>query len=166
MRNNRTLLLTRAAMTAAIYVVLTYFINAFGLASGAIQIRISEALCILPVFMPEAIPGLTIGCLLSNILTGCALPDILFGTLATFIGALGTYALRKRRFIFTLPPVISNMVIIPLVLKFAYGVGDAWLLLMITVGIGEAISVCGIGMVLYAALKKVRHRLFPAEKPV
>ena len=113
------LFITRAAVIAALYVVLTLFISAFNLASGAIQVRISEALTILPVFTPAAIPGVAIGCLLSNIITGCALPDIIFGTLATLIGAIGTYLLRKTKFIFTLPPVVSNAVIIPFVLRYA-----------------------------------------------
>ena len=72
MRNKKVLFLTQAAVIAAIYVVLTIFISAFNLASGAIQVRISEALTILPFFTPAAIPGLAIGCLLSNLLTGCS----------------------------------------------------------------------------------------------
>ncbi len=83
------------AMIAALYVVLTFIANTFGLASGVIQIRLSEALTVLPFFTPAAIPGLTIGCLLSNWMTGCVLWDIIFGTLATLLGALGSYALRK-----------------------------------------------------------------------
>ena len=70
MEKKSALFLTQAAMIAALYVVLTYIANLFGLASGVIQIRLSEMLCILPVFTPAAIPGLFIGCLLSNILTG------------------------------------------------------------------------------------------------
>ncbi|MBO5487616.1 MAG: QueT transporter family protein, partial [Eubacterium sp.] len=86
--SNKVLLLVQAAMIAALYIVLTFIANALGLASQAIQIRFSEALTILPYFTPAAIPGLFVGCLLSNILTGCALPDIIFGSLATLIGAL------------------------------------------------------------------------------
>ena len=88
-----------AAITAASYVVLTYIANAFGLASGAIQIRLSEALTILPVFSPYAIPGLFVGCILANTLTGCALWDVIFGSIATLIGAIGTYLLRKYKFV-------------------------------------------------------------------
>ena len=163
MRNRKTLMMAYGAMIAALYVVLTYFISAFGLASGAIQIRISEALCILPVFTPAAVPGLFVGCLVSNILTGCALPDVIFGSLATLLGAWGTWKLRHTKFLFTLPPVISNMVIVPLVLKFAYGLGDAWWYLVVTVGIGEFISVCVLGKILHAALKKVKH-VFPVTE--
>ena len=78
MRNKKVLFLTQAAVIAAIYVVLTIFISAFNLASGAIQVRISEALTILPFFTPAAIPGLAIGCLLSNLLTGAAVYDAVF----------------------------------------------------------------------------------------
>ena len=90
--------LTQAAMIAAIYVVLTFVANAFGLANYAVQVRFSEALTILPIFTPAGIPGLFIGCLISNILTGCAIPDIIFGSLATLIGAFGTRALKSNRF--------------------------------------------------------------------
>ena len=99
MRNKKVLLIVQAALIAAIYVVLTYFISAFNLASGAIQVRISEALTSLPVFTPAAIPGLFIGCLLSNLLTGCMPLDVVFGSLATLIGACGTYALRKHKWL-------------------------------------------------------------------
>ena len=118
MRNKKVLFLTQAAVIAAIYVVLTIFISAFNLASGAIQVRISEAPTILPFFTPAAIPGLAIGCLLSNLLTGAAVYDVVFGSLATLLGAVGTYLLRKHKFLCTLPPVIANMVIIPFVLRY------------------------------------------------
>ena len=158
--NKKVLLLCQGAMIAAVYVVLTVFINAFGLANGAIQIRISEALCILPIFTPAAIPGLFVGCVLSNIITGCAIYDIVFGSLATLLGAIGTYYLRKTNFLFTLPPVISNGVIIPLVLRFAYGIPDAYWFLVVTVCAGEVISVCILGMILKAALWKERMFIF------
>lgn len=147
MRNKKVLFLTQAAVIAAIYVVLTIFISAFNLASGAIQVRISEALTILPFFTPALIPGLAIGCLLSNLLTGAAVYDVVFGSLATLLGAVGTYLLRKHKFLCTLPPVIANMVIIPFVLRYGYGlvmeVGGhdvAIPFYMLTVGAGEVIS--------------------------
>lgn len=150
--------ITQGAMIAAIYIVLTVFINAFGLASGAIQIRISEALTILPYFTPVAIPGLFIGCLLSNIITGCALPDIIFGSLATLIGAYFTYLLGKRKspvsdYLAPLPPILSNTVIVPFVLKYAYGIVPLWFS-FITVFAGEIIS-CGVlGLILLFILKR------------
>ena len=151
--------LVQAAMIAALYVVLTFLANALGLASGAIQIRFSEALTILPFFTPTAIPGLFIGCLLSNILTGCALPDIIFGSLATLIGAVLTRKLRKFKWLAPVPPIVANAIIVPFVLLYAYGVGPLWLS-FVTVTIGEIIS-CGIfGMLLLFALQKYAGRFF------
>lgn len=156
-----TLFIIQAAMIAAIYVVLTVFISAFGLASGAIQVRISEALCILPVFTPAAVPGLFVGCLIANIVVpGAGLADIVFGSLATLIAAVFTYLLRKRGFLATLPPVIINAIIIPLVLKYAGGVGDAFWFLVLTVGAGELISVCILGWLLKLLLWKYRNVIF------
>ena len=94
MRNKNVTYLTHGAMIAALYVVLTYLANMLGLASGAIQVRLSEALTIMPYFTPAAIPGLFAGCLLSNILTGCCLIDIVFGSLATLVAAFVSYGLR------------------------------------------------------------------------
>lgn len=160
MEKKSALFLTQAAMIAALYVVLTYIANLFGLASGVIQIRLSEMLCILPVFTPAAIPGLFIGCLLSNILTGCVIWDIIFGSLATLAGAIGTYLLRNHRFVFTLPPVAANMIVVPLVLQYAYGVPDAIWYLAVTVGAGEVISICILGMLLYKVLYRQRKAIF------
>ncbi|MDD5949060.1 MAG: QueT transporter family protein [Lachnospiraceae bacterium] len=166
MRNKKVLFVTQAAMIAAVYIVLTYFVSAFNLASGAIQVRISEALTILPYFTPAAIPGLFIGCLLSNLLTGSVLLDVIFGSLATLLGALGTYALRQHKFLLTLPPVLSNAIIVPLLLKFVYfpdvayhihGIDVTILFYMVTVGIGEIISVCLLGSLLLRLLTPYRQ---------
>ena len=105
--SKKTAYITQAALIAALYTVLTMIAAGFDLASGAIQVRFSEALTIMPFFTPAAIPGLTLGCLLSNILTGCVLPDVIFGTLATLLGALGSCALRKNRFLCAIPPIVS-----------------------------------------------------------
>ena len=152
---NKTLNLTWAALIAALYVVLTLIANALGLASGAIQIRLSEALTIMPLFTWAAVPGLTIGCILANLLTGCALWDIVFGSIATFLGGLGTYYIgRKIPVLGPVFPIASNMLIVPLVLQKVYGLQDGYMYLMITVGIGEIIT-CGIlGWLLYRNLKK------------
>ena len=115
------LFMAQAAMIAAIHVVLTFIANVFGLANHVIQVRISEALTILPYFTPAAIPGLLIGCLISNILTGCILPDVIFGSFATLIGALGTYALRKWKWCAPITPILANTLIVPLVLIYGYG---------------------------------------------
>ena len=157
--------LSQAAMIAAIYVVLTFIANAFGLANYAIQVRFSEALTILPYFTPAAIPGLVVGCFLSNILTGCALPDIIFGTFATFVGAVLTYKVRKFKWLAPVPPIVANAVIVPFVLLYAYGIRPLWLS-FITVTIGEIIS-CGLlGMILLFSLEKYRGRLFAPKIPL
>ena len=125
--------LTIGGAIAALYVVLTLVANAFGLASGAIQVRLSEALTILPCFTAAAIPGLTVGCVLANLITGCALWDVVFGSLATLIGAAGTYLLRKKPLLAWIPPVLSNAIIVPIVLQKVYGVPDSFWYLMLTV---------------------------------
>lgn len=164
MRYSRNVLfLIQAAMIAALYVVLTALAAGFNLASGAIQVRFSEVLTILPFFTPAAVPGVTLGCLLANILTGAALPDIVFGTLATFLGALGTHLLRKHRFLCTLPPVLSNGIIIPLVLRYAYAIPGALWFFALTVGAGEVICCVIFGSVLISVLLPYRGRLFPSE---
>ena len=155
MKHNYVQKITFGGVIAALYVVLTLVANAFGLASGAIQVRISEALTILPVFTTAAIPGLTVGCVLANIITGLLPWDIVFGSLATLIGAVGTRLLRKKPLLAWIPPVISNMAIIPVVLQKVYGVPDAWWYLVLTVGAGEVIS-CGIlGLLLYHSVKRI-----------
>lgn len=159
MKNKKVLFLTQAAMIAAIYVVLTVIFRVFSF--GQIQVRIAEALTILPAFTPAAIPGLFIGCLIGNIIGGSILPDIILGSLATLIGAYFTYLLRKQnKFLAPLPPIISNILIIPFVLRYAYGFNLPIPFMMLTVGIGEIIS-CGVlGMILYSALQKHRNRIF------
>jgi len=149
--------LTRGAMIGAIYVALTFIANTFGLASGAIQIRLSEALCVLPVFFPEAVTGLWLGCFLANLLAGCAPMDIIFGSVATLIGAYGTLKLKSHPYLLYLPPVISNAIIVPIVLKFTYGLGDAWWYLVFTVAVGEIISCVFLGSILSRIIK--RHNL-------
>lgn len=152
----KTLHLTRAALIAALYVILTFLAQIFGLASGAIQFRLSEALTCMPLFYKEAIPGLWIGCILANLLTGCAMWDIVFGSVATLLGALGTYYIgRKKPALGPVFPIAGNMLIVPAVLQQVYGSADSYWFLMVTVGIGEIVC-CGLlGMLLYKAYKKV-----------
>ncbi len=157
--NQKVLNLTHAAIIAALYVVMTFVSNTFGLASQAIQVRISESLTILPYFTPAAVPGLFVGCLLSNMMTGSALPDIFIGSLATLLGAMGTRALRKYKWMAPLPPIAANAILIPPVLYFTYGIKPFWFSLL-TVTIGEFVS-CGVlGMILLFSLRKYAGRLF------
>lgn len=151
--------LTQAAIIAALYIVLTFLANALGLANYAVQVRFSESLTVLPYFTSAAIPGLFIGCLLSNVLTGCAIPDIIFGSLATLIGALITHTLRRYKWAAPIGPILANTVIVPFVLLYAYGI-QPLCFSFITVSIGEIIS-CGVlGMILLNTLEKYRNVLF------
>jgi len=159
-RDLKTLRIVSGAAIAAVYVVLTVLAASVNLASGAIQVRFSEALTVLPFFTPTAVPGLAVGCLLSNILTGCALPDIIFGTLATLLGALGTRMLKGHRFLCTLPPVIANTLIVPFVLTYAYQIPGGIPYLMLTVGIGEVIACMILGQILLTALMPVAEGIF------
>jgi len=152
--------IVHSAAIAALYVVLTFLANALGLASGAIQVRISEALVAFLFFSPAAIPGLTIGCLLANIVTGCALWDVIFGTIATFIGAILGYSLKKYKYAVVVPNIISNTLIVPFVLMFVYNLSGAWWYFALTVGIGEIISCAIFGTVLLKALEKRGKLIF------
>ena len=155
----RTLFLCRGALIAALYVLLTLVARVFGLDSGVIQVRLSEALCILPIFFPEAIAGLTVGCFLANLLGGAVWLDLLFGPIATLIGVLAVYLLRRRPWLAAMAPVLSNALIIPFVLSYGYGMTQAIPFMMLTVGAGEVISVMGLGMALYFALRPHIKRL-------
>lgn len=161
--HNRILSLTQAAMIAAIYVVLTYVFSAFSF--GQVQIRVAEALTILPAFTPAAIPGLFVGCLIGNIAGGAVLPDIIFGSIATLIGAVGTRLLRRRNPVLcTLPPIVANTIIVPFVLRFAYGVNLPIPFMMLTVGIGEVVG-CGVfGVLLYSILKRYKEVIFKTSR--
>lgn len=152
--------LCRGALVAALYVVLTWLCALVGLDKGVIQMRLSEALCVLPAFTGAAVPGLFVGCLLANLLTGSALPDVVFGSLATLIGALGAYFLRRHKWLVPLPTVLANMLIIPFVLRFAYSAEGTIPYFMLTVGAGEVISAYICGMLLYAALVRQKAPLF------
>lgn len=197
---DRVLYIVQAGIIAAVYVVLTVVFAPFGF--GEIQVRISEALTILPFFLPAAVPGLFIGCIIGNTLGGAVLPDILFGSLATLIGAVLTYLIGRRYhtgihhmrnnnmqsysmqnyhtsveghdsrdlvgsstgnensfikklILAALPPIIANAIIVPFVLRYAYGVPMPIPLMMVTVGVGEIIS-CGIlGVILGNGINRI-----------
>ena len=159
MKNKSTLFLAQGAMIAAVYVVLTLVFAP--ISYGEVQVRVSEALTVLPFFTPAAVPGLFVGCLIANILGGAILPDIIFGSLATLLGAVGTYLLRKKtRFLAPIPPIVANTVIVPFVLYYGYGVNLPIPFMMLTVGAGEVIS-CGVlGLIAQTVLMKYRKVLF------
>lgn len=152
--------LCHAALIAALYVALTFLAALLGLSSGVIQVRFSEAMCVLPAFTGAAVPGLFVGCLLANLLTGCVLPDIIFGSLATLIGAVGAYFLRKNKWLVPMPTVVANTLFIPPILRFAYGAEGSLPYFALTVGIGEILSAYVLGLLLYAVLNKYKAQLF------
>ena len=160
MKNKSTLYLTRGALVAALYVALTYASALFGLSSGAIQFRLSEMLCILSVFMPEAVVGLTVGCFIANLITDAIIWDMIFGTVATLIGAVGARLLRKLPqkliWIATIPTVLANALIVPFVLIYAYEVPGIYPYFAATVAIGEIVCALVLGTALYHSLKKVK----------
>ena len=150
--------ITEASAIAALYTVITIAIGPLG--NAAIQCRIPEAMCMLAIFTPAAIPGMTIGCLISNIATGCLWQDVLFGTLATLIGVIGARLLRRIWWLTPLPTVVSNTLIVPFVLAYAYHAEEGIPFLMLTVGIGEVISAYVLGIALYFALRKNARYIF------
>ena len=155
MKKSKTLFITKAALIAALYVVLTGVSAMFHLDRSIIQLRLSEALTILPFFTPAAIPGLFFGCALSNFLFGALPLDVLFGSIATLIGAVGTYYLgRVSIYLAPIPPILANTVVVPLVLKYVYCFGGGIPFFALTVFIGELLS-CGVlGLLLLKAMPK------------
>jgi len=160
--NKKTAYLTKAAVIAALYAVLTYLAAAAGLAYGEIQFRFSEALTILPLFCPAAIPGLTVGCLVSNITSTVNPVDMVVGTLATLFAALCTRALRnvkikKYPLLSMVMPVIFNGVFIGAEIAYFAGEGvfmEAFVPASLSVAAGEAAVVLILGTVLWAAIEK------------
>ena len=154
----KTLFLTEGAIIAALYVTATYLSNLLGLANGAVQLRFSEALTVLPAFSYSSVWGLFAGCIISNLVTGAAFFDVVFGSLATLIGAFGTYYFGKNKFLAPIFPILSNTIIIPFVLRFVYGAPGSIFYFFLTVFLGEFLS-CGVmGFFLYKALEK--NKLF------
>ena len=139
-----------SAMIAALYAALTLLLAP--ISYGAIQCRISEAMTLLPILLPQAIPGLVIGCLVANLLSPVAVWDVIFGTLATLIAALGTYLLRRKPLLAALCPVVANGVIVGVMLAVFYAL-PLWMT-MLEVAVGEAVAVA-LGFILLAALRRV-----------
>ena len=145
--------MTQGAAIAALYVVLTLLFAP--ISYGAMQVRIAEALTILPLFTPTAIPGLWVGCVLANLLGGAIVWDVVFGGLATLIGAVGGYLLRKNRWLVPIPAIAANTVIVPLVLRYGYGMDIPLPLLALYIAAGEIVGCYGLGELLASAL--LRH---------
>ncbi len=164
MKENKVVFLTQAALIAAVYVVLCVVFAP--ISYGEVQVRVAEALVILPFFTPAAIPGLFVGCFLSNLIGGSVVLDVIGGSLATLLGAVGSYYLRKSKILVLLPPIAANSLIVPFVLRYGYGVPLPIPFMMLTVGIGEVIAVAGLGSALLHVLMRYRHVVFRGQSYV
>jgi uncharacterized membrane protein len=129
-----------------------------------VQFRIAEALTVLPYFTPAAIPCVTLGCFLSAVLSGADILDMIFGTLATLIAALLSYRFRHNKYLVPIPPIVVNALVIPWVLRFAYGEAQPISLMMLTVGAGELVAAGILGMVLLLTFDQIKHVIFRNHK--
>lgn len=160
MKKNTIRRMTFGALIGALYVALTLLSSALGLAIGPFELRFSEALCILPVFTPAAIPGLFVGCILGNILSGALIWDVIFGSLATLLGALGTYYFRNKKFLPYLPPIAANTLVVPPLLYYVYGFRSSALpFLFFSIFVGEVLSAGVMGAILKKSLSPFREKL-------
>lgn len=152
--------LARAAIIAAIYAILT--IALAPISSGLIQCRVSEALCVLPYFTFSAVPGLFIGCLLANLLTGAPVYDVVFGSLATLLAAYITYLMRNRasKYLSPLPSVVVNALVVGALLTYVYDVGVGYWAAAGYVAIGQAVACFALGLPLMSLLARFREKLF------
>lgn len=158
-QHGKTMFIVRSAVIAALYAALTLAL--YPISFGAVQFRVSEALTLLPIVMPEAIPGLFVGCLVSNLI-GSATPwDIIFGSLATLIAAILTYATRRNKILAAFWPVLCNTVIVGLLLALTLDLPV--FLTMGEVGLGELAVVYTVGMAMLAALKRVPKKLLGGQ---
>ncbi len=146
--------LTKAALIAALYTVLTLVASFMGLDKGVFQLRFSEMLTVLPAFIPAAAPGLFVGCLISNMITGAAIWDVVFGSLATLIGAVLTYLLRRWKFLSSVPPILANSLIMPPVIIAVYGTALPYPLVLLGVFVGETVCAGVLGLTVIGIMKK------------
>lgn len=151
--------MTQSAMIAAIYVVLVFVFAPISF--GPVQIRVAEALTVLPLFTPAAVPGVFIGCLIGNLLSpGMVLIDIVFGSLTTLVAAMISYKLRENKYLVPLPPIVLNMIVVPFILKYGYGVPLPLYISALAVGAGQVVSCYGIGFILINILDRYRDKIF------
>ena len=148
-----------AGLIAALYAVLGYFANIFGVAFGPVQVRFAEALCVLPFFFPAAVPGLFIGCFITNLLSPYGALDVIFGSLATLLAAAWTRRIRFK-WLAPLPPVVCNALIIPALIAVqsasgAEAFGAVFLYNALTIGLGELLACYLLGGILLTQLPKI-----------
>lgn len=152
--------IVRGALIGALYVLLTITVQP--ISSGLMQMRVSEALCVLPYFTSAAVPGLFIGCFVANLIMGSALPDVVFGSIATLLSAAATCGMRKlgwSKWLAPLPAVLFNAVIVGYLLTYVYNVGVSWEVSALYVGAGQALSCYVLGMPLLFGLEKFGKKL-------
>ena len=169
MYRGRKVFIIQMIVIAVMYTLITVLENKFfggkvdsGITKGIIQLRLADTLTVLPVFTPAAIPGLFLGCLATNKVIGCHNLDIIFGSLATLAGAVGTFAVRKKRFLAPIPPIVINMIVVPLMFTYVYRFDDRpfWQYVLF-MGISGAIS-CGVlGIAFMLGLDDYKDKLFP-----
>ena len=167
MRRKITIYLIKTVAIAVLYWILTYIANAFQLANGLnFQLRISDALTVLPYFTPAAIPGLFLGCFGANYSMGLPTADVIYGSLATAVAAFASYLLRKKKFAVVFPPIIIIAFAVPAIYTFMLGFDEPpfWRSVLM-VGLGEAVT-CGVlGVALLLGLEDYRDKLFPVDRP-
>ena len=145
--------LVQGAVIAALYALLTLILPLS--LPGTVELRLSEALTLLPALTPAAIPGLTIGCLIANLMHGAVLLDVIFGTLATLLAAVAVYYLRNRLLIAALMPALFNGAIIGPLLTYAYMSLPVYLSIP-AVAAGELVICYALGLPLIKGLKKTK----------
>lgn len=150
--------LVQAAVIAAVYVAL--MVSFAPLTSGLFQLRFSEALTVLAALTPAAIPGLFIGCLLGNLLTGALLPDIIFGSLTTLAAAYISYKLRNRKWLVPMPPVLLNAVVVGIMLVYVYAVPVTIFAAMAWVAAGQIAACYILGYPLLTILSRYKDKMF------
>ena len=155
---NHTLFIAQGGIIATLYVVLTIVFAPISFES--MQLRVAEALTILPLFTPAAVPGLFVGCLISNIIGGGAVLDIVFGSIATLIGAVSGYRLRSNRWLVPIPAIVSNTIIIPFVIKYGYGINIPYYLQALYIAAGEIAGCFVLGELLASVLMPYRNIIF------
>ncbi len=152
--------LTRGALIAALYTAISLLLAPISMGFGGVDLRIAEAFTVLPILLPEAVPALFIGCLLTNIFAGGMLLDILLGSLATLLAALCTRKLRERPiWLAVLPPVVFNMLIVGPMVHFLYAPAIPLVACILSVGAGQAIACYALGIPLLLAVRKLPERL-------
>ncbi len=159
-----TYFLIEGAVIAALYAAVTLALAP--LSFGSVQLRISEGFCALALFTPAAIPGLTVGCIISNLFSPMGMADVIFGSLATFLSAALIYLFKNIKiknypFLFIVFPSVINGIIVGLELKFCFGTEKtAFWLLALYVAAGEFLSLISFGNLIYFSYKKFQTKIF------